>query len=223
MQLEASWKEALQEEFEKPYFSSLARFVEEERGRGPVYPPEAHVFSAFASCRFDQVKVVIVGQDPYHGPGQAHGLCFSVQKGVPLPPSLRNIYKELESDLGLPTPPHGCLTGWARQGALLLNTTLTVRQSAPMSHAGRGWETFTTAALKKLADGRRPLAALLWGRHAKDTYFEAVGQPKPEHLILTAAHPSPLSATGFFGCRHFSKTNAFLEKQGLCPINFQIY
>lgn len=223
MELEASWKGILQEELEKPYYAALLRFIAEERKRGAVYPPKELVFSAFAACRFDQVKVVIVGQDPYHGPGQAHGLCFSVQKGVPLPPSLKNIYKELETDLGLPSAPHGCLSAWARQGVLLLNTTLTVRGGEPLSHAGQGWETFTNAVLRKLGEGNRPLVFILWGRHAKDKYLQAVPQPpKSQHLILTAAHPSPFSVAHFYGCRHFSKTNEFLRKHELSPIDFRI-
>lgn len=214
-----SWKEALADEFEKPYFVRLRKFVEEERGKHVVYPPKELVFSAFSECPFDRVKVVIVGQDPYHGPGQAHGLCFSVQKGVPTPPSLKNIYKELHSDLGVPIPPHGCLTSWAKQGVLLLNTTLTVRRGEPLSHAGQGWETFTSAVLSKLVESPRPLVFVLWGRHAQEKFS---AQPQSHHLVLTSAHPSPFSATKFFGCRHFSQLNRFLEKHEQPPIDFII-
>lgn len=218
---EPTWRSVLADEFEKPYFNNLLQFVKEERKAYKIYPPEELVFNAFFQTRFDQVKVVIIGQDPYHGEGQAHGLCFSVSKGVKLPPSLKNIFKELESDLNLKFNENGNLTKWAQQGVLLLNTTLTVREGNPLSHAKKGWEEFTDAVVAKLAASPRPLVFLLWGNHAREKY-QAVAKEKINHLVLTAAHPSPFSATKFLGCRHFSKTNQFLESQGLKPIDWQI-
>jgi uracil-DNA glycosylase len=220
--LGSGWQEVLGEELKHPYMRELAEFVAEERKSGPVYPPEDLVFNAFLQTPFDKVKVVIVGQDPYHGPGQAHGLCFSVLPGVRIPPSLQNIYKEIREDLGLPIPSHGCLLSWAQQGVLLLNATLTVRQGQPKSHFGRGWERFTDAALAALLD--RDVIFVLWGRSAKDKLqrvLERDGQ-RPAR-VLQAAHPSPLSAHyGFFGCRHFSKINQMLVEIGRDPINWEI-
>jgi uracil-DNA glycosylase len=217
--IEDSWKKVLGDEFEAPYFKDLSKTV---RGayltRGPVYPPPKAVFRAFELCPFDQVKVVILGQDPYHGAGQAHGLSFSVEDGVRIPPSLQNIYKEIKDDLGLPIPETGDLTHWAKQGVLLLNATLTVEAGKPGSHQGIGWETFTDAVVKKLSEERRNLVFMLWGKYA-----EAKGAHVDEskHLILRAPHPSPFSAhSGFFGCKHFSKANAYLTTHGEKPIEW---
>ena len=222
-QLEASWGAALEEEFRKPYMRALRDFLAKERaGSAPVFPPGPAVFHAFSCAPVTQVKVVIVGQDPYHGPGQAHGLCFSVQRGVSPPPSLQNIFKELQTDLGLSPPDHGCLTKWAEQGVLLLNATLTVRQGEPMSHHGKGWEMFTDAAIKILSERSDPLVFLLWGRSAQQKCQHLLSTNSP-HLVLKAAHPSPLSAyNGFFGCRHFSQTNDFLKRQGKTPIDWDL-
>ena len=220
-----SWHLPLHKELEKPYLQELAVFLEEERQvHCPIFPPEEQVFNSLHQTPYEKTRVVIVGQDPYHGPGQAHGLSFSVTKGVRTPPSLRNIYKELQSDLALPPPSHGCLLPWARQGVLLLNATLTVRQGKPKSHYGRGWERFTDSILAAVAEKQDPIVFLLWGRSAKDK-VEAVLQnyPTQHHCILTAAHPSPLSAhNGFFGCRHFSKTNSFLRSRELPPIDWSL-
>ena len=219
----SSWIEALEEEFEKPYMKALSKFVRLERqGQKPIYPPSDQVFSSLQLCPYDQVKVVIIGQDPYHGPGQAHGLSFSVQKGVAIPPSLRNIYKEIEGDLGIAPPVHGCLESWAKQGALLLNATLTVRKGEPKSHFGQGWELFTDVVCQKLFERKKPLVFLLWGKSAQDKAAHILKEGS-DHLILKAPHPSPFAAhTGFFGCRHFSKANIFLEKNGLSPIDWSI-
>lgn len=208
--LEPSWQQALDDELKKPYMAPLAAFVAEERaGPVPIYPPKHLVFNAFQKTPFDQVKVVIVGQDPYHGPGQAHGLSFSVPKGIPPPPSLKNIFKEIQSDLGIPPPDHGCLLKWAEQGVLLLNNTLTVRQGQPLSHHKRGWERFTDAVIAKINEREEePVVFLLWGRSAKDKCPHIHSR----HKVLKAAHPSPLSAyNGFFGCKHFSQANDFLK------------
>lgn len=220
--LEPSWQRQLKEELEEPYVAELAAFVEKEYATAPVpiYPPKDLIFNAFYQTPFDKVKVLIMGQDPYHGPGQAHGLSFSVPKGVKPPPSLQNIFKELEADVHIPKPSHGCLISWARQGVLLLNATLTVRQGEPMSHHGRGWEEFTDAAVRKLEERKDPVIFVLWGKSAQDKcrFLRTEGIPS-RHFILTAAHPSPYSANhGFFGCRHFSKINELLEQQGKEPI-----
>lgn len=224
-EIEPSWQAVLKDELAKPYITSLAAFVANERaGSTPVYPPQELMFNALLQTPFDQVKVVIVGQDPYHGPGQAHGLCFSVPKGIPPPPSLKNIFKELVDDVGIPEPPHGCLLSWAKQGVLLLNTMLTVRQSEPLSHQKRGWEHFTDAIIHKLAQRQDPMVFLLWGKSAQEKFKHShtAGSAKI-HAILTAPHPSPLSAhQGFFGCRHFSKTNEQLKKWGKAPIDWSI-
>jgi len=218
VRVEPSWNEALRDEFGKPYFKELSRFVRAEYLEGTVYPPPALVFRAFELTPFDKVKVVILGQDPYHGPGQAHGLCFSVGDGVAAPPSLQNIYKEIESDLGVPVRNRasGNLEHWAEQGVLLLNATLTVRAREAGSHQNKGWETFTDAVIQALSDKREHLVFLLWGRYAKD---KGAIIDLTRHLVLAAAHPSPYSAAnGFFGCQHFSETNEYLDKNGLAPI-----
>jgi uracil-DNA glycosylase len=219
--IDVSWKEHLSQEFRSPYFAELKRFLKEEKQKGAViYPPGPMIFNAFNTTPFDAVKVVILGQDPYHGPGQAHGLCFSVQRGVKPPPSLVNMYKELHSDVGFKIPAHGNLEKWARQGVLLLNACLTVRAGQPGSHHGKGWEHFTSAAVKALNDGKQGLVFLLWGKPAQEK--GAIIDPKRHH-VLKAPHPSPFSADrGFFGCKHFSKTNAILEKEGKAPIDWQI-
>lgn len=218
VQIEAGWKARLAEEFEKPYFVRLTDFVRQEYHTTTCYPPGRLIFNAFNLCPFDKVKVVIIGQDPYHGPGQAHGLCFSVNDGVLFPPSLRNIFKEIEDDLGTPVPASGNLTRWAEQGVLLLNATLTVRAHQAGSHQHRGWEEFTDAAIKALAEQREGLVFILWGSYAqkKGAFID-----KTRHLVLASAHPSPLSAFhGFFGNKHFSRTNAYLIQHGETPINW---
>lgn len=224
-ELEPSWRAALSEELKQPYLWHLKAFLEKERlGKVSVFPPHDMMFNAFWKTPFDRVRVVIVGQDPYHGPGQAHGLCFSVAKGVQSPPSLQNIFKEIEKDLNLPIPSHGCLLTWAEQGVMMLNATLTVRQSEPMSHHGKGWEKFTDAVLLQLAKRQNPVIFVLWGKNAQEKCkFLNTMLSQTSHSILTAAHPSPLSAhNGFFGCRHFSKINDILQKRGEVPINWQI-
>lgn len=219
-QIEESWKEILTEEFQSDYFAVLKEFLVRERQKGPVYPPGSLIFHAFNKTPFDKVKVVLLGQDPYHGKGQAQGLCFSVPVGIAQPPSLVNIFKELNNDLGIKIPKHGCLEKWATQGVLLLNATLTVRENQAGSHQGRGWETFTNAVIKKLSDKRVGLIFLLWGKYAQ-AKEELIDTRK--HYILKAAHPSPFSAyNGFFGCRHFSKTNEILSRHGLDPVNWAI-
>ncbi len=216
VKIEPSWKEALKEEFSKPYFKKLAEFVREEYLRARVYPPPRFVFRAFALTPFDKVKVVLLGQDPYHGRGQAHGLSFSVPDGVTPPPSLQNIFKELKNDLGVAPPASGNLEEWARQGVLLLNATLTVRERAPGSHQHKGWEEFTDAAIRALSEGRDHLVFMLWGAYAQKKR-PLIDERK--HLVLTAVHPSPFSADrGFFGCRHFSKANAYLQAHGIEPV-----
>jgi uracil-DNA glycosylase len=212
VKIEPSWKEKLADEFGKPYFQQLAAFVREEYQKFSIYPPGGKIFNAFDSCPFDHVKVVILGQDPYHGPNQANGLAFSVSEGVPIPPSLVNIYKELKSDLEVQPPATGNLERWAQQGVLLLNATLTVRQGAAGSHQGKGWETFTDAVLRILSEQREGLVFILWGAYAKR---KGALIERGKHLVIESAHPSPLSAnSGFFGSRPFSKTNAYLEDRG---------
>ena len=214
------WLEPLKEEFKKPYYRDLYQKVNEEYQTQTIYPSSDDLFNAFHFTPLSQVKVVILGQDPYHGEGQAHGLCFSVKKGVEIPPSLVNIYKELHDDLGCSIPEHGYLKKWADQGVLLLNTVLTVRAHQANSHRGIGWEEFTDAAIKILNEQDRPMVFMLWGSPAR---AKKPMLTNPKHLILEAPHPSPLSAyRGFFGCRHFSKCNAFLIKNGLDPIDWQI-
>ena len=218
VRIDKSWKEHLQAEFDKPYFKELTDYVRGEYARGTVYPPGGLIFNAFDLCPFDKVKVVIIGQDPYHEPGQAHGLCFSVQEGVQFPPSLRNIFKEISDDLGKPVPVSGDLTRWARQGVLLLNATLTVRAGQAGSHQGRGWEEFTDAAIRELNSGRDGLVFILWGGYAKK---KGAIIDRTRHLVLSSAHPSPLSAyNGFFGNHHFSLTNKWLEDHGEKPIEW---
>jgi len=214
------WDEVLENEFQKPYFKELLEKVDGEFSKRKIYPPKSKIFSAMKLCDYPSVKVVILGQDPYHGAGQAHGLCFSVLPKVDVPPSLKNIYKELESDVGFKVPNHGCLISWARQGVLLLNTVLTVREGQPNSHAAYGWQTFTDEVIKKVNELESPVVFLLWGANAK-AKIKFIDQTK--HLVLASAHPSPLSAyNGFFGCRHFSKANAFLKDKGRGEIDWQI-
>lgn len=213
-----SWKARLSDEFEKPYFLQLTEFVKSEYRTSTVYPPGKEIFRAFDFCDFDNVKVVILGQDPYHGPGQANGLCFSVRDGVKPPPSLVNIFKEIQRDLGKPIPCNGDLERWASQGVLLLNATLTVRASTAGSHQGKGWELFTDAVIKKISDEKTGVVFLLWGAYAQKK-GEVIDRSK--HLVLMAAHPSPFSADrGFFGCRHFSKANEYLKSKGLEEIDW---
>jgi uracil-DNA glycosylase len=219
-QIEESWKEVLKDEFEKPYFKELKEFLIDEKSRYAVYPPGGLIFNAFRLTPFDKVRVVLLGQDPYHGQGQAHGLCFSVPQGIPAPPSLVNIFKEIEHDLGIPVPGHGNLERWARQGVLLLNATLTVRANQPGSHQRKGWENFTHAVIGRLSEKRVGLIFLLWGKFAQEK--EALIDTN-RHYILKSAHPSPYSAyNGFFGCRHFSKTNEILRKHGLEEIDWRV-
>ncbi len=218
--IEDSWKQILSEEFDAPYFRELKQFLVEEKKEFTIYPPGNQIFSAFDNTPFHEVKVVILGQDPYHGPGQAHGLCFSVSKGVKPPPSLKNIFRELRDDLGIPEPVHGYLGSWARQGVLLLNATLTVRARQPGSHQNRGWEKFTDAAIVALSEKRSGLVFLLWGSYAQAK--EAMIDTRKHH-VLKAPHPSPFSAArGFFGCRHFSAANKLLREQGKEEINWTI-
>jgi len=217
------WNPVLRGEFAQPYWAELQRFVADERSRHPVYPPPDDVFAALHQTPYAEVKVVILGQDPYHGAGQAHGLCFSVRPGVPPPPSLQNIYKELHDDLGIDPPDHGCLDAWSRQGVLLLNTTLTVRARQAASHQGKGWEAITDAVVAAVAARPDPCVFLLWGSHAKKKALAVPGLANSHHLVLTAPHPSPLSAhSGFLGCRHFSQANAFLEAQGRGAIDWRL-
>ncbi|MBP6635001.1 MAG: uracil-DNA glycosylase [Paludibacter sp.] len=218
VKIEPSWKEALKDEFGKDYFGKLTDFVKTEYSSKQIFPAGSQIFNAFDQCPFDKVKVVIIGQDPYHGPGQAHGLCFSVNDGVPFPPSLLNIFKEIERDLGIPYPQSGNLTRWAQQGVLLLNATLTVEAHKAGSHQGKGWETFTDAAIRKLATEKQNIVFMLWGSYAqqKGAMIDA-----SKHLVLKSVHPSPLSAyRGFIGCGHFSQANQFLEAKGLDKINW---
>lgn len=216
VKIEASWRNILQEEFEKKYFEELIQFVKSEYQSHSVYPKGKDIFSAFDSCPFEKTKVVILGQDPYHGPGQAHGLSFSVQDGVPAPPSLINMFKELKSDLNLPLPKSGNLNRWAEQGVLLLNATLTVRAHQAGSHQKKGWEIFTDAVIHKLASQKSNLVFMLWGSYAQK---KAAFISEDKHLKLHAPHPSPLSAhRGFLGCGHFSKANAYLKAKGVSEI-----
>lgn len=218
-----SWLEKLKEEFEKPYMRELERFLAEEiQKKEIIYPPFPNVFEALCLTPFDKVKVVIMGQDPYHGPNQAHGLSFSVQKGIQVPPSLQNIFKEIQDDLGFSPPSHGCLEEWAKQGVLLLNATLTVKAKEPKSHYGRGWEVFTDKIVECLYERKDPIVFLLWGKSAADK-LQKISSASSHHLILTSPHPSPFSAhSGFLGCRHFSKANAFLEKIGKQPVQWSL-
>ncbi len=221
IKLHPSWLEAIGSEFEQPYMQSLKSFLKAEKQQGKViYPPGSLIFNAFNTTPFNQVKVVILGQDPYHGPNQAHGLCFSVLPGVRFPPSLLNVFKEIERDLHIPIPSHGCLQHWAEQGVLLLNATLTVEQGQANSHQGKGWEQFTDSAIRALNDQRDGLVFLLWGSYAqkKGRFIDC-----NRHLVLKSPHPSPLSAhRGFLGNGHFSKTNAYLAQRGLAPIDWSL-
>ena len=216
VRIDESWRERLQSEFDAPYFALLTDFVRHEYATTRVYPPGSQMFAAFDACPFDKVKVVILGQDPYHEPGQAHGLCFSVNDGVPFPPSLQNIFKEIHDDIGTPVPMSGDLTRWANQGVLLLNATLTVRAHQAGSHQNKGWEQFTDAVIHRLAQERENLVFILWGSYAqrKGEFID-----RSRHLVLQSPHPSPLSAQrGFFGNRHFSRTNEYLTAHGIEPI-----
>jgi uracil-DNA glycosylase len=221
VKIEASWKEVLEDEFSKPYFLEIISFLKQEKKAGKtIYPPGPLIFNAFNTTPFDKVKVVVIGQDPYHGPGQAHGLSFSVPNGIAQPPSLVNIFKELKQDLGIQIPSHGNLTHWAEQGVMLLNASLTVRANEPMSHSKIGWAEFTDSVIKKISSQKKDIVFLLWGKFAqeKQSLIDA-----NKHLILKAAHPSPFSANvGFFGCKHFSKTNDYLIKHHIKPIDWQV-
>ena len=213
------WRKFKKEEFEKPYFKELAKFLRKEYDTKTIYPPKRLVFSAFDSCDYEDVKVVIIGQDPYHQVNQAHGMCFSVNKGIRIPPSLVNIYKELNNDLGCSIPSHGYLMKWAKQGVFLLNAILTVEDSKPSSHKNKGWEIFTDNAIKKLNEHKNPLVFILWGNFARSK----ASMIDNRHLIIESAHPSPLSAHyGFFNSKPFSKCNNFLIKNGIKPIDWQI-
>lgn len=217
-----SWDDILKDEFEKDYYQKLRMFLKEEYfgGKHRIFPEMNNIFCALKYTDYNDVKVVIIGQDPYHGLGQAHGLCFSVQKGTAMPPSLVNIFKELKADINVSTPPHGELTSWAKRGVLLLNTVLTVREGMPTSHRGKGWEIFTDKVIEKLNQREKPMVFMLWGGFAKSKAALLDGN---RHLILTAAHPSPLSAyNGFFGCKHFSAANKFLKERGIEEINWEI-
>ena len=214
------WDELLKEEFEKDYYLNLRSFLATEYKNNRIYPDMYDIFNALKYTSYNDVKVVILGQDPYHGEGQAHGLCFSVKKGVKKPPSLVNIYKEIESDIGVKMPEHGELTDWAKQGVLLLNTTLTVREATPNSHKGKGWEIFTDKVIELLNKREKPIVFILWGSNARSKKAIITN---PIHKILETVHPSPLSAYGgFFGCKHFSQTNEFLKQNGLAEINWEI-
>ncbi len=219
-ELEPHWLNALAGEFEKPYMQELKAFLLEDRKYWRIFPENRQLFNAFWSTPLPAVKVVILGQDPYHGYGQAHGLCFSVQHGVPPPPSLVNIFKEIKTDLGLDIPNHGCLQSWAERGVFLLNTVLTVREARPQSHCKQGWESFTNRVIQILNEQSRPLVFMLWGASAQ---AKAALLDERRHLVLQAPHPSPLSSyRGFFGCRHFSKANQFLQEQGCEPVDWSL-
>lgn len=218
VRISPSWRVRLQPEFDKPYFHDLVEFVRKEHGSQTVYPPGREIFAAFDACPFEEVKVVIIGQDPYHGPGQANGLCFSVRDGVRMPPSLVNIFKEIQQDLGKPFPSSGNLERWARQGVLLLNATLTVRAGEPGSHQGKGWEAFTDSVIKTISAEKSGVVFLLWGAYAQKK-GELIDRSR--HMVLMSAHPSPFSADrGFFGNKHFSKTNEYLRSKGLKEIDW---
>jgi uracil-DNA glycosylase len=221
VKIESSWKEALKDEFQKSYFEQIVMFLKHEKALGKtIYPQGNQIFNAFDKTPFDKVRVVILGQDPYHGPGQAHGLCFSVQKGIKPPPSLVNIYKEMNADLGIPIAQTGDLTPWAENGVLLLNAILTVRNGEPASHSKIGWETFTDAVIRTISNKKEGVVFMLWGKFAQDKQVLIDGT---QHHILKAAHPSPFSADkGFFGCKHFSKANELLIRQGKEPVNWQL-
>lgn len=219
VRIEQSWKQALADQWQQPYFEALTGFVREQYRTRQVFPPGSRIFAAFDATPFDQVKVVIIGQDPYHDVGQANGLCFSVADGIAFPPSLMNIFREVHDDTGAPIPPSGDLMRWARQGVLMLNATLTVEAHRAGSHQGHGWEQFTDAAITALATQRKGLVYMLWGNYAKQ---KGRFINRMDNLVLTAAHPSPLSANrgGWFGCRHFSQANAYLAAHGITPIEW---
>jgi len=218
VKIEPSWKNLLQPEFSKDYFNQLVSFVRQEYKQNMIFPPGPQIFNAFDHCPLDQVKVVIIGQDPYHGPGQAHGLCFSVNDGIAFPPSLRNIFQEINTDLNKKLPESGNLERWASQGVLLLNATLTVKAHSPGSHQNKGWESFTDRVIQLVSDHKQNVVFLLWGSYAQKKSVLIDGS---KHLVLKAPHPSPFSANrGFFGCRHFSKTNQYLQERGLEPIDW---
>ena len=218
VKIHPSWKKVISEEFNKEYFEKLTQFIKKEYSGKTIYPEGKNIFRAFELCPFEEVKVVIIGQDPYHGPKQANGLCFSVNDEIPLPPSLQNIYKEIETDLGVTRPTKGNLDNWARQGVLLLNATLTVRANTPGSHQKQGWEQFTDAVIKTISDKKENIVFLLWGKYAQD---KGAKIDSKKHHILSAPHPSPFSAhSGFFGCKHFSKTNTYLKSIGENPIDW---
>lgn len=220
VQIENSWKEALQSEFDKPYFAELVRYLHEQKREGrTIYPPGSQIFKAFELTPVDKVKVVILGQDPYHGPGQAMGLSFSVPDGIAAPPSLRNIFKEVESDLGVRMSGSPNLESWAKQGVLLLNAILTVRAGEPASHSAIGWQQFTDSVIKYLSDNRQGIVFMLWGAFARSK-AELIDHNR--HLVLEAAHPSPLARGAFFGCRHFSRANGYLTAQGKEPIDWRL-
>lgn len=223
--LPQSWQKPLQAVCARPEINALIQFLKEREAAGAyIYPAKQNIFAALKATPFDQVKVVIIGQDPYHGPGQAHGLSFSVPKGVPFPPSLKNIFKELQSDIGLSVPKTGTLTGWAHQGVLMLNAILTVEEGQPASHAGKGWELFTDEIIRQLLLRDKPIVLMLWGAYAQKKVKNLHVHLDPaKHLILTSAHPSPLSVTGFLGCRHFSKANAFLARHHQSTIDWSIF
>ncbi|MCI5961216.1 MAG: uracil-DNA glycosylase [Ruminococcus sp.] len=214
------WDAILADEFKKPYYLALRQFLKEEYSSKVIYPSMYDIFNAFRYTPYSDVKVVLLGQDPYHGAGQAHGLCFSVKDGVAPPPSLVNLFKELNHDVGCTVPQSGCLTKWAERGVMLLNSVLTVREGAAGSHRGKGWETFTDSVISRLNDRKVPIVFMLWGNYAKSKIPLITSD---RHLVLTAAHPSPLSASyGFFGCRHFSKANDFLVSNGMTPVDWQL-
>ena len=217
VRIDQSWSQRLSGEFEQPYFTALRGFVRDEYATQKIFPQATHIFRAFDECPFERVKVVILGQDPYHGAGQANGLCFAVNSDVPAPPSLQNIFKEIESDLGRPASRDPDLSRWARQGVLLLNATLTVREGVAGSHQGKGWEQFTDAAIRALSDEREGLTFMLWGNYARR---KGANIDRAKHLVLELAHPSPLSVRGFLGCRHFSKATAYLAAHGQTPIEW---
>ena len=220
VKIEQSWKDALAGEFDKPYFASLVRFLHEEKSAGQkIYPPGSQIFKAFELTPLDDLKVVILGQDPYHGPGQAHGLSFSVPEGVPAPPSLKNIFKEIETDMGIRMSGYPNLEKWARQGVLMLNAVLTVRAGAAASHSRIGWEQFTDAVIRYISDNCDGVVFLLWGNFARSKR-ELIDVSR--HHVLEAAHPSPLARGAFFGCRHFSRTNEILSSQGKPPVDWQL-
>ena len=221
VKIEQGWKNLLKDEFTKPYFKQIVQHLKTEKEQGKIiYPPGRFIFNAFDTTPLDKVKVVIIGQDPYHGARQAHGLCFSVQRGVPPPPSLLNIFKELHDDIGCPIPTHGDLTKWAEQGVFLLNASLSVRAAEPMSHARIGWALFTDTVIRKISDEKKHVVFMLWGKFAQE---KRALIDDSKHLILRSVHPSPLSAhAGFFGCKHFSKANEYLMSKGIDPIDWKL-